>query len=68
MYLTFILMPPPTAPSACPGGTTLPIRGLHVRILLISIWTVAAVAMAVEVLFRQHVYRYRTPLELANNF
>ena len=56
MYLTFILEAPDRT-VRLPGGRTLLIRGLYLRVLLNIIWTVAAVALAVEILFREHVYR-----------
>ena len=56
MYLTFILEAPDRTVRLL-GGRTLFIRGLYLRVLLNIIWTVAAVALAVEILFREHVYR-----------
>ena len=56
MYLTFILEAPDRT-VRLPGGRTLLIRGLYFRVLLNIIWTVAAVTLAVEILFREHVYR-----------
>ena len=56
MYLTFILEAPDRT-VRLPGGRTLLIRGLYFRALLNIIWTVAAVTLAVEILFREHVYR-----------
>ncbi len=56
MYFTFILEAPDRT-VRLPGGRTLLIRGLYFRALLNIIWTVAAVALAVEILFREHVYR-----------
>ena len=64
MYLTFILEAPDRTVRLL-GGRTLFIRGLYLRVLLNIIWTVAAVALAVEILFRELVYRIE--IQVGNN-
>ena len=61
MYFTFILELPDRR-LRLPRGSILLIRGIYLRALLGVIWTVAAVALAVEILFREHVYRILMPV------